>query len=102
MAKIFAKAQKHNVKTSIDVVSENSERFSRIVPPSLKYTNYCIINEVEASMITGIPARKGNRISIDNMKRICTELFKMGVHDLYQRNGRCRGCILCGCTLFYL
>lgn len=82
MARTLAEAQKHNIKTSIDVVSENSERFSRIVPPSLKYTNYCIINEVEASMITGIPAREGGRISIGHIKRICDKLFKMGVHDL--------------------
>lgn len=82
MAKTLAEAQKHNIKTSIDVVSENSERYSHIVPPSLKYTNYCIINEVEASMITGIPAREGECISIENIKRICEKLFKMGVHDL--------------------
>lgn len=82
MARTLAEAQKHAIKTSIDVVSENGERYSQIVPPSLKYTNYCIINEVEAEMITDIPARDGKFISIQNMKRICEKLFKMGVHDL--------------------
>jgi len=46
LARTLAAAQSRGIKTSIDVVSENSDRFSRIVPPSLKYTNYCIINEV--------------------------------------------------------
>lgn len=82
MARTLAEAQKHGIKTSIDVVSENSERYSQIVPPSLKYTNYCIVNEVEASAITGIPAREGNMICIANMKSICEKLFDMGVHDL--------------------
>ncbi len=83
MAKMLALAQKHGLKTSIDVVSENSERFSRIVPPSLKYTNYCIINEVEASMTTGISARRENGvIDAANVKKICTKLFEMGVKDL--------------------
>ncbi len=82
MARTLAEAQKHGIKTSIDVVSENSERFSRIVPPSLKYSNYCIINEVEASMTTGISAREGEKVSLGNMERICRRLFEMGVQDL--------------------
>lgn len=82
MAKTLAKAQECGIKTSIDVVSENSDRFNRIVPPSLKYSNYCIINEIEASMTTGIPARnKNEEIIIGNIEQMCCRLFKMGVKD---------------------
>jgi sugar/nucleoside kinase (ribokinase family) len=82
MAKTLAKAQECGIKTSIDVVSENSDRFNMIVPPSLKYANYCVINEVEASMTTRIPARNDNGdIIISNIEIMCRKLFEMGVKD---------------------
>lgn len=80
MAKTLAKAQESGIKTAIDVVSENSDRFSKIVPPSLKYTDYCVINEVEASMITGMQARNENgKIDIQSIENMCITLFDMGV-----------------------
>ena len=48
MARLLHTARQRGIKTSIDVVSEASERFGRIVSPALRYTDYCIINEVEA------------------------------------------------------
>jgi sugar/nucleoside kinase (ribokinase family) len=82
LARTLAMAQSKGIKTSIDVVSENSDRFSKIVPPSLKYVNYCIINEVEASLTTGIPARDSEGLLIlDNMEKMCITLLKMGVQD---------------------
>jgi arabinose-5-phosphate isomerase len=69
MARLLAEAQKHGIKTSIDVVSEASDRFTRLVPPSLKYTDYCIINEIEAGQTTGIALRDEN----DNLLGIFTD-----------------------------
>lgn len=43
--------------TSVDIVSEASDRFSKLVPPALKHVDYCIINEYEAGKTTGIPLR---------------------------------------------
>lgn len=57
MARVLARAQAAGIKTSIDVVSEASERFKEKVLPALKYTDYCIINEFEASQTTGIAVR---------------------------------------------
>ena len=54
MARLLHKAQLHGCLTSLDVVTEQSERVPRIVLPSLKYTDYLIINELEAEAITGI------------------------------------------------
>jgi len=82
LARLLAEAQSRGIKTSIDVVSENSDRFSRIVPHSLKYANYCIINEVEASLTTGIPARDaGGLLILKNVEKMCVALFDMGVQD---------------------
>ena len=57
MARLLHRAQKQGLKTSIDVVSESGNRFSQIVTPALRYTDYCIINELEAQQITGICLR---------------------------------------------
>ena len=57
MAKLLCRAKERGIKTSLDVVSEAGDRFKRLVPPALKYADYCIINEVEAEQVTGIKLR---------------------------------------------
>jgi len=59
MAKLLCRAKQRGIKTSVDVVSEIGDRFKRLVPPALKYSDYCIINEIEAEQITGIKLRNG-------------------------------------------
>jgi sugar/nucleoside kinase (ribokinase family) len=81
-ARFLCEVQKRGIKTSIDLVSENSDRFSRIVPPALPYTNYCIINDFEAEKLSGIPIRDGNEIIPQNLERIAASLFEHGVNDL--------------------
>jgi len=83
MAGLLDRAQRSGLRTSLDVVSENSNRYVRIIPPSLPYCNYFIVNEVEASRTTGITVRDGNdRLLVENMKKICSRLMDMGVKDL--------------------
>ena len=45
--KLLQRAQAQGVKTSIDLVSENSDRYQQVLP-CLAYTDNLIINEVEA------------------------------------------------------
>ncbi len=80
MAKLLHKAQSLGIKTSIDVVSETGERFRKLVCPALKYTDYCVINEVEASATTGIPLRteEGELIK-ENFPAALHKLKEMGV-----------------------
>lgn len=69
---ILKAAQAQGVCTSIDLVSENSDRYS-LVLPCLPYTDYLIINELEAGKLTGInPENK-------NLKAIAQTLINMGV-----------------------
>ena len=72
-ARLLAKVQAAGIKTSIDIVSEQSERFARVVRPALKYCDYVIINEVEGALATGAPK--------DDLKAICEGLFKLGVRE---------------------
>ena len=72
-ARLLAKVRAAGIRTSIDIVSEQSERFSRIVRPALRHCDYVVINEVEGSMATGVPA--------DDMRGICEGLFELGVGE---------------------
>ena len=69
---ILKRAKEFGIETSIDLVSENSDRYS-LVLPCLPYTDYLIINECEASKLTGIsPENK-------NLERISRRLMELGV-----------------------
>lgn len=56
-ASLLRSLRRHGIRTSIDVVSEESDRFSRLVPPALPYVDYLVINEIEAGRIAGRTAR---------------------------------------------
>ena len=80
LARLLHQARQHGMKTSIDVVSEASDRFMRLVPPALKYTDYCIINEVEAQQTTGVKLRgEGDRLLTENMPEALKAMKRMGV-----------------------
>ena len=80
MARLLHHAQPRGHKTSIDVVSEASDRFTRLVPPAMKYTDYCIINEVEAQQTTGVPLRdESGALLVENMPRALHAMKDMGV-----------------------
>jgi hypothetical protein len=57
-ARLLAAAQAAGLKTSVDVVSEDSNRFARVVTPALKFVDYCILNEIEAGKTTGFKLRQ--------------------------------------------
>ncbi|MBE6688026.1 MAG: carbohydrate kinase family protein [Ruminococcaceae bacterium] len=83
MAKTLAKVQAKGIKTCIDVVSESSDRFNRIVTPALKYCTYIIINEVEAELITGITIRDTDgKMSENAIKEACKVFFEKGVGEV--------------------
>ena len=80
MARLLHHAQQHGLKTSIDVVSEAGDRFVRLVPPAMKYTDYCVINEYEAQMTTGIPLTDGDgRLIRENIPAALRKMKEMGV-----------------------
>ena len=57
LARLLCHAREKCIRTSLDVVSETGDRFKRLVPPALRYADYCIINEIEAEQITGVKLR---------------------------------------------
>ena len=80
MARLLHAAQAHGLKTSIDVVSEARDRFKRLVPPALKYTDYCVINEYEAEQTTGIPLRDADGgLILENLPGALKAMKALGV-----------------------
>ena len=70
--KILKAASEQGIETSIDLVSENSDRYS-LVLPCLPYTDYLIINELEAGKLAGIEP------TAENLEAIARKLKELGV-----------------------
>lgn len=83
MARTLANVQARGIKTSIDMVSVDNERYSDIVMASLKYCNYIIINEIEAGKSVNIdPYGPDGKADEKNIRKICEKLLEAGVNEL--------------------
>ena len=82
-ARLLAQAQAAGVKTSVDVVSEDSDRFARIVNPALRHVDYCILNEIEAGKTTGFKIRQaGGQLDTVALRHAAGALLQQGVREL--------------------
>ncbi|MCX6924557.1 MAG: carbohydrate kinase family protein [Verrucomicrobia bacterium] len=82
-ARLLARAQAAGVKTSADVVSEDSDRFARIVNPALKHVDYCILNEIEAGKTTGFKVRlPEGQLDTIALRHAAGALLQQGVGEL--------------------
>lgn len=57
-ARLLCALQKEGILTSVDVVSEEGDRFRTFVPPALRYVDFLIINEIETARTAGRVVRK--------------------------------------------
>ena len=71
---ILKKVKEKGIKTSIDLVSENSDRY-KCVLPCLPFTDYLIINELEAGRLTGLSP------DIKNVPDMAKKLIDLGVNE---------------------
>lgn len=69
---ILKRASARGIETSIDLVSESSDRYG-IVLPCLPYTDYLIVNELEAGKLAGMEP------TAENLEAICRRLMALGV-----------------------
>ena len=72
--RILKRAKELGIKTSIDLVSENSTRY-HIVKDCLPYVDNVIINEHEAGMIADIEPKP------ENLEEIARKIKSMGVSE---------------------
>jgi len=81
-ARLLAKVRAAGIKTSVDIVSEQSDRFPKIVRPALRYCDYLIVNEIEGALATGLPCRGSDgRITVEALLKIAEALFAFGVRE---------------------
>ena len=73
-ARILARAKEEGMITSIDMVSEQSNRVRDVVCPALKFTDICCINEAETQAITGVEV-----VSRESAVTALKELARLGV-----------------------
>ena len=71
---LLEKAKIAGFQTSIDLVSEDTDRFRSVVPSSLPYVDYLFLNEFEASRLAGI----------DLMNLNDPDLFAQGCQEAFQ------------------
>ncbi len=82
-AALLAAAQAAGLKTSVDVVSEDSDRFAGIVAPALHYADYCIVNEIEAGKTTGFRVRQPDgKLDTVALRHAAGALLQLGVREL--------------------
>lgn len=78
-ARILHDAKQRGMLTSIDIVSEQSNRAKTVVTAALAYTDICTINEVEAEAITGIPLAENGKMIKDQVQEAMRILKNLGV-----------------------
>lgn len=82
MARLLHNIQSKGIKTSIDVVSEENNRFAEKILPAAKYCDYVFMNEIECCKVFGLKARNSDgMLNIENIKFAMSELFVNGVRE---------------------
>ncbi|MFZ4261519.1 carbohydrate kinase family protein [Sphingobacterium sp. HJSM2_6] len=82
-AKVLKEANELGFITTVDLVSEDSERFTEIIPSSLPFVDILFLNELEASKLSGIDIRDDASIQqMDTLgEDVFQQIFKMGVRQ---------------------
>ena len=82
MARLLDMVSKRGIKTSIDVVSEDGNRFVEKVVPALRYCDYVIVNEVESCRVTGLSPRNADgSLNIENIRKTMKSFLEYGVRE---------------------
>ena len=82
MARLLHDVQSRGIKTSLDVVSETSARFKKIVAPAVAYCDYVVLNESEAGLVAQIEPRNGDgSINLKALESILKKFLSYGVRE---------------------
>lgn len=81
-ARVLCEAQRRGMKTSVDIVSESDKRkYPKMVWPALRYTDYCIINEVEASGVIGEDIYNDSGVIEDKVWLALAKIKELGARE---------------------
>lgn len=79
-SQVLKKACEAGLATSVDLVSEDSDRFRRVILPSLPYIDYLFLNEFEATRCTGFDLIR-ERPEYKALNRAATKILDFGVRE---------------------
>ncbi len=81
-ARVLKKAGERGLITTVDVVSEQSDRYATVVPPALRYTDVLFINDFETRQLTGIDVVNNEGVfQPDQGYAAAQKILEMGVRD---------------------
>ena len=78
-AELLAKASELGFITSVDVVSEASDRFGQVVSPALPFLDIIFLNEFEAAGVFSLEIRHGGKIDVPTLLKTAETLLAAGV-----------------------
>jgi sugar/nucleoside kinase (ribokinase family) len=82
-ARLLRSAKDQGFYTSVDLVSEDGDRFATVIPPALPYVDVLLLNEFEASKLSGLDLC-GEDV-LPRMEEACEgvfeRIFAMGVRE---------------------
>jgi sugar/nucleoside kinase (ribokinase family) len=81
-ARVLHLASAAGLKTSLDVVSEDSQRFASLVLPALRQVDYALLNDFETERTTGVKIRRADgTIDPASLTLACRRLVDAGVRE---------------------
>lgn len=80
-SRLFQAVRARGIKTSTDLVSENSHRFVEVITPSLPHLDYLFLNEFEAERLTGIVIGRGGFFDLEKAEDAAIQLLERGVKE---------------------
>ncbi len=80
-AEVFRRASRAGMRTSLDCVSEHSDRFRSIVGPLLPEVDVFFANDTEAERLTGVELRPAGAVAAERVERAAREILGLGVRQ---------------------
>lgn len=82
LARFLHDAEAAGIRTSIDVVSDSKADYQRVVLPALRQCSYAIMNEVESSLVSGLPHRDAaGHLLRENIRSTMMWMAREGVKE---------------------
>ena len=93
---VLEKAKKKNLITIIDLVSNKTSHFQKIVYSALPFTDYLLLNEIEAQLVLKKSIKKNdNYLNIKLILQLTKKIFKNGLlKGLIIHNSKESVCVL--------
>ncbi len=80
-ANVLRRASAAGLRTSLDCVSDHSDRFRAVAAPALPHVDYFFANDYEAERLTGITLRQDGRLLPSALRASARSLLAAGVRS---------------------